>query len=117
MRHLFPCLIALCLTAGAATAQSCGPQNDKIITIEPRGLVPDIMYFCDGQGVRLLNNAGRAVTFMYRDSAGVNRTYSSLANGQSVGTFTWATTLWNIRTSQVNIEGGEVRKGMAPNSY
>lgn len=117
MRHLIPCLIALCLTAGAATAQSCGSEDEHVITIEPRGLVPNVMYFCDGQSVILYNNAGRSVTFVYKDSTGRNRTYSSLANRKEVGPFTWETTFSNIRAGSTVIEGGVTRRGMAPNSY
>ena len=119
-----PIFIMLCLSLltlwapRPAAAQECGPAV-KYVYMRSYGFVPDRQYICGGQTVVLINATGNYVSFNYRDYLNREVLISNLRLGgyTILSAPTQIYNVWTYGRYGYKLVNGEVRSGMAPDSY
>ena len=83
MKLIAAALLLSCFAATGASALSCGP-SEHVIRAEPRGFVPDVMYFCQGSTVKVTNNTGTWLKFYYKSSNSSDTLTNWVSDGSTV---------------------------------
>jgi hypothetical protein len=111
------------LIPSLASAQTCGTAT-KIMRIERYAFVPDVQHTCFGDQVAIYNASGKYISFEYKDIIGRKSYITGLANGSYIWLYS-STDIKNVRGydksnstgSYYDLKDGEIRSGLAPDSY